>query len=1149
MYKRFSLLHLVILFLSIPCLAAQSLFQVSELKVEYIAEPLGIDVETPRFSWQMISDIPGSSQKAYQLIVTDEHHTEVWNTGRVKSDISLNIEYAGQALKPRTRYQWTVHVWNQKNKLVSARSWFETGLMCAGQKYSNAWNDAQWIGGSADKQVLYAHYFSVFKINYTVQLDSLTQPYRVGFIYGANDQRLMDANMNLHGVVNLRDSSYVKIELDASSLPARLNIYRLGYTKEDKPIAIVSEEIPLSVINEKNRFKKHRFYLHSNNGITDVFINKEDHSNRIVSTLLNPYGWGGDFFSYPVLADLGIQKPLLSRASISDVEIRHFREPSNLILKIDSLHADASEKTALIDPSRNSMPMLRTNFKSESKKIQKARLYVTARGVYDFYINGKRIHNDYFNPGLTQYNKTHMYQTFDVTPYVYVGKNAMGAILGEGWWSGGSTYMPEKWNFFGDRQSLLAQLVLTYEDGKEQTIVTTPDLWQYSNEGPVIYSSFFQGEVYDARKEQKNWSTIDCDLSNWSQCVEIALENHVFPFDYSDLKLIGQISESVNPVTELTAISVKEVRPGVFIYDMGQNFAGVSAISLSGMKPGQRITMRYAEVKYPDLPRYEENIGMIMLENIRAAMAQNIYICKGGKEVVSPRFTFQGYRFVEITGIEEALPLEAVKAVVLSSVDRLASHYETSNKKVNRLWENIVWSTYSNFLSVPTDCPQRNERMGWSGDISVFSETATYLIHAAPFLNRHLLSMRDSQRPDGRFADVSPMDEGFGGLLWGSAGITVAWQSYLQYDDKAMLTAHYDAMKRYIRFVLDNYIDPDTHVIVQRRAGSDLGDWLSLEYDKNDRSLLWEAYFLYQLEIMQKVAVVLDEPEDAQCFAELYKQRKEFFNQTYIHPENGKTISSGYRSTQVRVPAKGAEVDTQTSYVLPLAFDIVNQESKALFVDNFLYTLSRNNRTDQGVDCPPYSLMTGFIGTAWINKALSENLKHEEAYHLLQQSTYPSWLYPVDQGATTIWERLNSYTHVDGFGNNNRMNSFNHYSFGAVGAWMYEHSLGIQRIEDFPGFKHFVLAPEIDPTGEMTYAYGHYDSMYGRIESRWEIVNNQVIYEFVVPANTTATLYIPASYQLQNKKTGRMKKMGTAANKAVLLLQSGRYSFVVPCEH
>ncbi len=1144
-----------------------SMLNASELKVvnlksEYAEKPLGLDVEQPRFSWQMSSGKAGSCQKAYQIIVTDEARQKVWDSGKTLNDVSLNIKYAGLPLKSCTRYNWKVLVWDQQQKVQAAESWFETGLMNPEPDLS-AWDGAKWIGGGDEDMVLYSAYLPVFKINYALQLDQSSRSTKAGFILGANDIRLMDKNKNLFSLENKQDSSYILIELDITPLmsnqPAKLNIYRSGYTPTDsKDLPFKTFTIPESLINEQNRYDKHTIYLSTVLGDTRFSIDGESKENNIGKLNLNPLGAGGDHLAFPVIGQIGFQVPANQSAVFSNLQIRNYRTPSNLLYSAYAnpltVQGGQTEKRMLFDPSKNSMPMLRTTFTTSPSPISKARLYVTARGIYEMYINGKRIGNDYFNPGSTQYNKTQLYQTYDVTKDMLAGKNAIGAILGEGWWSGGITYMGEYWNFFGDRQSLLAKLVITYADGKTEVITTQPSSWKYFNNGPVVYGSFFQGEVYDATKEPlvKEWSKATYDDLAWKKSVEVSLEGCINDDkasgnvpgvgDYSKMQLIGQIGQTVKPVKELTAISVEEIRPGVFIYDMGQNMAGVPHICLKNMAPDQKIFLRFAEVKYPDLSAYKENTGMMMLENIRAAMAQDIYITKGGDEIVSPRFTYHGYRYIEITGIEKPLPLSAVKAIVLSSIHELASKYTTSNPKVNKLWENITWSSFANFMSIPTDCPQRNERLGWSGDISVFSRTATYLASVPQFLRRHMMAMRDVQREDGRFPDVAPLGVGFGETMWGSAGITVPWECYQQYDDQDLLSEHYDAMKNYIDYLIRD-IDPVTGVFKEkeRNIWFSLSDWLSLEDSRNEKTLFWEAYFIYDLEIMSKVARILDKKEDADQFSKLCAERKAFFNKTYLDSITGKTSF------------RGKVIDTQTSYVLPLAFDILDETHKELAKKNLATTITRTNQTDQKVECPPYSLMTGFIGTAWVNRALSDNGYSDLAYRLLQQTTYPSWLYPIEQGATTIWERLNSYTATDGFGSNNSMNSFNHYSFGAVGDWMYSYSLGIARDESSPGFKHFILQPEPDPSDKMTFAKGYYDSMYGRIESSWKKTATGYEYCFVVPANTTASLKLKASSLNAIMTKGKLftsvmtvsKYSGLSDGKYIFELQPGRYEILV----
>ncbi len=1132
---------------------------IGRMTVEYETEPLGIDTQHPRFSWQMTAapDQRACMQKAYRIRVEDDKGALVWDTGRRPGASFLNIAYAGQPLRPSTRYTWTLTVWNNKDGRHEKSSAFETGLMSRDGLYSG-WSDAQWIGGDDRSRTLYAPYLSVFRLSYTVQLDAASHTERAGFVYAANEERMADANKNLFHMQRGHNESYCEVELDIRPLKAgkeaQLNIYRVGYhpdDKADKPLASLA--IPAQLLHKDNSHAPHRIAFSSSNGTTVFSFDGQE--TGLVQ--INPMGTSGDFISFPSLCDIGYHLAPQQKAVFSDVEIRNFRSPSNVL-------ASYSEKTVCsggdagmlrtFDPSRNAMPMLRREFAATGNDIARARLYVTARGIYDIYINGKRVNSDFFNPGLTQYNRTHLYQTYDITPFVTAGRNAIGAVMSEGWWSGGITYTPENWNMFGDRQSLLAKLVITYKDGRTQTVVSRPDEWKYSADGPLVYGSFFQGEVYDARRDAaySGWAEPGFDDSSWQPARSIGLEGNVatvgLQADYSHMKLLSQNGLKVSAVDTLTAVGMDEVKPRLYVYDMGQNMAAVPKLRFSGLRPGTVVRVRFSEVKYPDLPAYAGNEGMIMLENIRSARSQDIYIAKGGDEEFLPRFTFHGFRYMEISGLDAPLPLNSVQAVALSSLSSMTAGYHTSNEKVNRLWENIQWSARSNFLSIPTDCPQRNERLGWGGDISVFSRTATYLSRVPAFLRSYLRSMRDIQQDDGRFPDVAPLGGGFGGLLWGSAGITVPWECFNQYADTALLAEHYPAMKRYISYVRDHYIDKATGIIVQMHQAGDLADWLSLEYDRCDKSLLWECYFIYDLDLMARMASVLGMKEDAAEYGRLANERRAFFKRIYLQAGTLKTVFSDF------VPEKkGQLVDIQTSYVLPLVFGIVDGDDTKVLTKHLAATVTRENKTDQGRTCAPYSLMTGFIGTAWINRALSENGRPDVAYRLLQQTTYPSWLYSVEQGATTIWERLNSYTHTDGFGGNNSMNSFNHYSFGAVGSWMINYSSGIESKPDSPGMAAFVLRPQPDPSRQMTYADGYFDAMAGRIRSSWKTNGKMTEYNLTVPANTSATLYLPMPQGATLRESGKaVKTQGNGFRllerkdgRAKIELQSGNYRFEV----
>ena len=1186
---------------------ADAEIRLQRLQVEYRTTPLGIDEPQPRFSWHMATTdgTRGLAQAARRIEVRDPKGVVVWDSTRVAAADSVGIRYAGAPLRPATRYTWTATVWTQDEAILTASSWFETGLM-EPSPTGAAWAGAQWIGGGSDDLVLYAPYLAIFDLSYAVTIPAGST--RASFVYGANDSRLMDRHKNIHQIERPRDASYIALELDVSDVGAgggraRLHVYRVGYTPTDtsaRPIHtfVVAPE----VIDARNAHAEHAVEVRSAFGTITVTIDDKaalagpaappatggGFGRRLPPNAvnLNPIGQGGDYLPFGLLCDIGFSVPAGQTARFGSVTVRHDRTPRNVLFRedlarrpYDGIYAGAvSARTGLTiadgryvvqggdrgtfvvrDPSRNGAPMLRTTFTTTATPIASARLYVTARGIYEVFLNGTRVGDDHYNPGLTQYNVTHHYQTYDVTSLVRNGSNALGAMLGEGWWSGLLSF-GAIWNHFGDRQSLFARLVVTYADGSSDSVVTNDRTWKYYGHGPLVYASLDFGEVYDATRERAvdRWSTSAYDDRRWKPAVAVPLEGTAFvgedvgfagrpspPLTYERLSLVGQVGDTAGLFRTLVAQRVKEVRPGVFVYDLGQNIVGVPRIRIANGRSGQRVTLRFAEMLYPDLPDSGRNVGMIMTENYRAALSQDVSILKAGAQVIQPRFTSHGFQYIEITGIDRALPLAAVEGLAISSIRELAADYRTSDARVNRLWSNLVWSNVDNFLTIPTDCPQRNERMGWSGDINVFSRTATYVSNANQFLTRHLTAMRDVQAPSGRFTDIAPVGGGFGGVLWGSAGIVVPWEMYQQYADVAVLERHYPAMAAYVDH-LEAAIDPTTGL----SSDAALGDWLGPQNDALGSAFLATAYHAYDLDIMARVADILGRPADSDRYRALHAKRKAFFNATFVDAER-RTLATGrggFGPPPPPGPPQFRVADTQTSYAVALGMGLFDDAAVPTMRRRLAEAVSRENTGDDGKRRPAYSLMTGFIGTAWISQALSDAGHSDLAHRLLHNDAYPSWLYAVAQGATTIWERLEGYTVESGFGGNNSMNSFNHYSFGAVGQWLMAYSLGIQR--DAPGFRTFVLQPEPDPTGTMTWAEGHYDSMYGRIESAWRVDGGTVTYRFAVPANTTARLHLPTTAIESIRADGRIlaEAPGVAflryeRGRAVLQLASGRYVF------
>jgi alpha-L-rhamnosidase len=1158
--------------------------QLKNLQVEYANNPLDVETSHPRFNWQMTSDDYNVMQQAYRIVVKKVDGVIVWDSGKVKAADSLGILFESETLQPEQSYQWELTVWDNhgnelKGKANFSTAWFDHSIQ--------SWEGAKWIG--ANQLPLQADYFPVFRIQSRFMLDKQSRSKSIGFVFGANDPRLMDANRNLNGMENKIDESYVKVVVDTAGLDREeqvsLNIYRVGYTKQDradKPLFQFT--IPNEVINKDNRYQQHDIDIVSVFGALDIHL--DDDSYRIPkperqspfvipSVNINPMGYGPDYIAYPMLSDVGFALDTGQLATIESFKISNYRAPANALRDENyqqntayngifssmlshgvsitnhglALNGRQDGLLITVDPSRNSMPMVRHEF-TLNKKVKNARLYMTARGIYQAWANGTRVSDGYLNPGLTQYDKTQRYQVMDVTENLHQGNNALAIQLGEGWWSGNQTFVGMAWNYFGDRTSVLAKLKVEYEDGTQDTIVSDPETWKIFTQGPLRYASLYQGEIYDATVEKlvAGWTRSGFDDSQWQKAEEIDPQGTTYPdsttFYFGDLKLMGwpkfepfektkfysQGNDRVVINQHIQAKSVQEVRPSVFVYDMGQNMAGIPQVIIRDGNSGQRIRMRYAEMTYPDLPDFKDRVGMVMIENIRGALAQDIYVLKGGKETISPRYTYHGFRYIELTGVDKALPISDVQALSLSSVAKLDSSLTTSREKVNNLWNNITWSMRSNFLSIPTDTPARNERMGWSGDINVFVQTANFLANKPNFLRHHLQAMRDTQSVEGQFADVAPIGGGFGGLLWGSAGITVAWESWRQFNDLSMLQEHYPAMQKYI-----DYIDKKG----TQQAGL-LGDWLSPEDAVMGPSpsnyLLWDAYYAYDLRLMAKMAKALGDIEQANLYSEDYEKLKDSINSGYLDAHNKITQD----------PNTKKPIDTMASYAVLLGMDLVDEESRDWMSARLAEKVSEPTVDSEGVQRPAYSLMTGFIGTAWISKALSENGYSDLAYKLLLNDQYPSWLYSVDQGATTIWERLNSFTKDKGFSGNNSMNSFNHYAFGSVGSWMYQHILGIQRDPETNGYQQFILAPEPDWNGDMRDAKGYYDSLYGRIESRWLLEGDRLIYQTQIPANTHAILFLPADQHtavLKNGKTLKSALLDWKDGKVRLELGSGRYVF------
>ncbi|MFV0402237.1 MAG: family 78 glycoside hydrolase catalytic domain [Oscillospiraceae bacterium] len=1081
--------------------------KLTDLRTDYTAEPLGLDNPSPCFGWRFEGERQGFRQTAYHIVVRNSGGDTLWDSGRVESDRCQGIPYEGEALLGETAHTWSLTAWDESGSPLEASASFEMGLM--GEA---AWGDAQWIG--SPELELSARALGIFRIETTFRIGEGGSC--GGLVFGAADERLLHANRNTH---LLEGENYIAYLVDVSQSPAKLHIYRVGYSPEDRAdVPLASVDIAEfgnpgnQPITEANRHEFHTLAVevygnHAMAFIDGVLVDavEEFHPfpppGGIVrhGRQLNPAAIN-DIPTFPRLCQIGFAAGENTTASYQNLLVSNIRTPKAVLLKEeaknptlfpdlakDGLFQITGEKgLALVhrDPSHGAAPILRREVTIEAgKALVSARLHVAARGIYEGYVGGEKIGDAWFQPDASQFDR-HLYcKAYDITEMLRLGKNLLNFQLASGWWSDAQTFTLMNYNYFGDRPSLLAKLVLTYGDGSKEKIVTRPGEWLCSMEGPVRYAGFFQGETYDAGREAI-YKTPGGEC--WHPAVEVLpvpipeaeslmmwpAPNHTRP------EIVAHIGEPVREIARIRAQSRTEVGPGVFVYDMGQNMAGVPRILLRGEK-GQAVTLRYGEILYPHLPEYDGLEGQLLTENLRDAENNDVYICRGNAdgEWFSPRFTFHGYRYLEVSGTDNPPAPKEVEGIVLSSIGAFTGGFSCSNDMVNKLYENIGWSQRANFISIPTDCPQRNERMGWMGDIQVFARTASYNADVQLFLHRFLQSVRDLQAPDGRYPNIAPVGGGFGGIAWESAGIIVPYELFRQYSDLRAAEENYPAMQAYLSYLEAHTVDG----LVQPGVGM-LGDWLATEMG-TDNDLLWNAIAAYCYRLMAEMAAAVGKNDDADVYRSRFEALRAVWTDKFIDPASGKTRK-----------LDGAVNDTQCSYALPLAYGLLEGEERRVAAGHL------NRRTTE----LGFTLTTGFLGTGPICQALSENGYADTAYKLLQQTEYPSWLYSITQGATTIWERWNSYTVENGFGGNNNMNSFNHYSLGAVGAWLYGHVLGIRPQK--AGYKEFLLEPVF---GGMDHAEGWYDSPYGRIESGWRREGKAIRYRAVVPPNTRAKLRLP----------------------------------------
>ncbi len=751
-------------------------------------------------------------------------------------------------------------------------------------------------------------------------------------------------------------------------------------------------------------------------------------------------------------------------------------------------------------------PLLRKEFNS-SKKITKAILFSSAKGIYNMYLNAEKIGSDIFAPGWTDYNKRIYYQAHDVSQLIQEGNNCLSVILSDGWYAGrlgtidfGFENFPWR-GYYGRDLRFIGQLEIWYDDGTRESL-NSDESWTCFDDGPFRSADHFIGVTYDFNYVQEGWQNAGFDDSAW---LKVSVEE-----DSKEL-LVSQPDQPVEVIRELTPIGLTEPKEGVYVVDMGQNMVGWIRAYLTG-NPGDTIVLKHAEMLTEE--------GVVYRDNLRNAPQIDIYILgKEGEVRVEPLFTFHGFRFVQIEGLNSPPPLEGITGVVVSSAAPETGTFSCSNPMLNKLWENIRWTQWGNMVSVPTDCPQRSERMGWMGDAQVFAQTAIFNLDMSAFFTKWGYDVMDAQFETGEFSDVSPRGMPFVPRFWNApgwadAGLIVPWRLYENYADLKALDRHYLSMKKYVDRILET--NPD--LIYTNTRSHQYNDWLngntiiSDDYPKAGgeipRPVFNTAFFIRSTRIVAKSAELLGKTEDAIKYNDLADRTNEMFLKEFVS-EDGVILG-----------------ETQAGYAIALSFGLLPDSIKPLAVNNLVKALKvYDNR-----------MSTGFISTICMLDELSRNGYHELACQLAESHRLPSWGYSIDQGATTIWERWDAYVKGRGF-QNAGMNSFNHYTFGAIGEWMVKHLLGIQPDDNFPGFRHFFLEPK--PGGSLTSASGEYNSINGTISMAWELRENKLNLIFSIPANTTASFILPSGYLTEVEINGN--KIAKIPVDRIIELGSGSY--------
>jgi alpha-L-rhamnosidase len=1063
--------------------AIESPVRVYDLTCEHLENPIGIGKPQPRLSWKVRSGRLGEIQTAYQVRAAssrpglDEKRPDLWDCGKILSDQSVLVRWNGATLGSRAEVFWQVRVWDKEGQPSpwSNVASFELGLLNSETEW-----DGKWITADLPRYDLEA---SVLSNAFWINAGSVaSQPAAVRFelnlpadaaIRAAAVDAAADGRVTIYinGLATRQGSS-------SRTAPLHADISR-QLVPGRNVIAIGSAAVRTAVRRDRSESGRNAICAR---GLIELRNGKLVEFDTGAVPIHEP-GLPGHRAASPPQPSPPKEERETSgswKAAVAPEGnwfARDFDDSAWPAATILGRYSDLPSRYCdnTLGPGR----YLRRAFIAKSP-IAKARLYATALGVYEAFLNGHRIGDRLLDPGWTDYKKRVMVETFDVTKLLIAGTNCIGAVIGDGWYAGRLGWMGLAQ--YGTRPVFAAQLEIKHADGSRE-VIATDESWK-AGPGEVIGSDAQWGEIIDARKASA-WNQPQFNDSGWTKPV---IEEH-------QLALDPQRGPPVRVLLELPPQRMTR-RGETWMVDFGQNLVGHVRLSARGAA-GTAVTVRHAEML--------DTNDALYTENLRTALATDTFILKGqGRETFEPHFTFHGFRYVEITGYPGDLAPKDLRAVVVGSDTPRIGEWECSDPDLNRLYSNIVWSQRGNFLSVPTDCPQRDERMGWMGDAQVFAPTAACNADVAAFFDKWMVDVNDGQPARGDFANVSPRiaSPQPGWPVWGDAGIIVPWVLFNACGDEAFLADNYPHMTR--------WLDYCTGTAKNLILSGGVGDHLAPQ--RTPTEVVDTAYFANSAHIVARAAAILGKTEEAAKYEKLFQEIKAAFNATFI-ATNG-----------------AVRGETQTGSILELGFDLLPPELRAATARRLATNVEQAGH-----------LTTGFVGNGLVCPTLSEIGRSDLAWNLLLTNSYPSWLFSVKNGATTIWERWDGWTPEHGF-QDPAMNSFNHYSLGSVGDWLYSGAAGIELDETHPGYKHFRLRPQFTP--RLTWVKASIESPYGRISSRWENRGGQIQYDVTVPPNTSAELILPVP-------PGEVRQSAKPIQQAAglvtrLSLAAGSYQFSLP---